>query len=176
MNNQPPNPKRTLKVQRGRRLYMALAGLGAAALVSGAALSTASAHGHRGKRGGHGMMRVLKHADLTDAQQAKLKTIHEKYKPLFKAERQDSKGTRKGLHALLTSDNPSAAQAEKLRKEFLEHQEQRSAVMRDMMLDVAKVLTPAQRKKLAQKMEERRKKWEAKRSEREAKREAKRGI
>lgn len=172
MDTTAPNPTETKKIQRGRRLYMALAGLGAAALVSSATLSTALAHGHGAKRHGrgHGVMRVLKHAELTDAQEAKIKAIHEKYKPLLKGNRKDRKKMGKGLHSLLTAEKVSAAEAEKLRQEFLDHQEQRSAVMRDMMLDVAKVLTPAQRKKLAQKMEERRKKWEAKRGDREANR------
>ncbi len=166
MKTTPLNPTTQARtLQRGRRLYMALAGLGAVALISASALSTALAHGHRGHRGGpggHKMMRVLKHVDLTEAQEAKIKAIHEKYKPLLQAQRKEAKGTRKGFVALLTSEKVSEAQAEKLRKEFLEHQAQRSAVMKDLMLDVAKVLTPAQRKKLAQKFEERRKRWEAK--------------
>lgn len=167
MKRTPLNPTHTRKIQRGRRLYLALAGLGAAALVTVSALSTASAHGHGGKRG-HKVMRVLKHADLSEAQETKIKAIHEKYKPVLKAQRKDGKRGRKGLHVLLTADNVSETQAEKLRQEYLEQADQRTAVMKDMMLEIAKVLTPAQRKKLAQKMEARRQKWEKKRAERRA--------
>ena len=159
MKTTPLNQTQTRKIARSRRLTMALAGLGAAALVTVSSLSAASAHGHRGKRG-HKVMRLLKHADLTDAQEAKIKAIHEKYKPVLKAQRKDGKGMRRGFHALLTSGKVSEAQAEKLRQEFVEQAEQRSVVMKDMMLEVARVLTPAQRKKLAQKMKERHQKWE----------------
>ena len=140
---------------RGRRVYMALAGLGAAALVGGTMVSTASAHGHRGFGKGRGMMKILRHADLTEEQRSKIKSIHQKYRPLLKAERAESKGTRKRFHSLLTAENVDPAKAEVLRKEFVDRVEQRSAIKRDLMLEVANVLTPAQRRKLAKAMKER---------------------
>ena len=156
-STQPQAPNRTSSPGFGRRkkLHLVLAALGAAALVGGTVVSTASAHGGRGFGKGRGIAKMLRHADLTEAQETKVKAIHEKYKPAFEAEREDGKKTRHGFHALLTADRVDAKKAEVLRQEFLEHQNQKSAIMRDMMLELANVLTPAQRKKLAAKMKER---------------------
>ena len=120
---QAPSRKPAPGFGRRKKLHLALAALGAAALVGGTVVSTAAAHGGRGFGQGRGIVKMLKHADLTEAQETKVKAIHEKYKPALKAEREDGKKSMKGFHGLLTAERVDAKKAEALRQEFLEHQD-----------------------------------------------------
>jgi len=74
-------------------------------------------HGKRSGKGGHGMKRMIKKLDLTEAQQAELKTLREEQKAASAPLREEMKALRTEMKALDTSsadyDGQVAAIADK---------------------------------------------------------------
>lgn len=146
----------------GRRgLYLVLSALGVLGLASTLVLSSALADGRRGRGQGHHMRpvkmikRALHAVGASDAQKAQVKAIVANYRVQLKAERKERRAIKKKMMTLLTAETIDREGAEAIRQEFLRHGEMHSATMRDMMLEAAAVLTPAQRKELAAKMQAR---------------------
>lgn len=115
---------------------------------------------YSGKRGGrHGgkmMKRMIKKLDLTDAQQAQIKTLRESQKEQYKALREERKALRTEMQALDTTSADHQSQVTALadkkakldRKSFIQRSEARQ--------QFEAVLTAEQRTKLKELKEKRR--------------------
>jgi protein CpxP len=107
--------------------------------------------------------RMLKHVyveiDATDEQKQKLGPIvKQAAKDLLPLREGTHDGRRKALE-LLTQDSIDRAAIENLRAEHLQVAEQASKRIAQALADVADVLTPAQRKELASRVERHRRGW-----------------
>jgi periplasmic protein CpxP/Spy len=107
--------------------------------------------------------RLLKHAyveiDATDEQKQKLGPIvKQAAKDLLPLRERMHDGRRRAL-ALLAQDSIDRAAIENLRVEHLQLAEQASQRIAQTLADVADVLTPAQRKELATRIERHRRGW-----------------
>jgi Spy/CpxP family protein refolding chaperone len=150
--------------------WMALGVLVVAA--AGAAVS-AHAQGHGPAMAGHGpgydmmmfggppehVARAVDHMldglGATDAQRAQIRQIAQAAAADLKAQREANRGLReKGLQ-IFASPTLDTAAAEALRQQMLAQHDQASKRVLQAMLDVAKVLTPEQRAKIAERIEQR---------------------
>jgi periplasmic protein CpxP/Spy len=144
--------------QWGRRRLFKFAGIGAAIAALGTGL-VGKAHAHmRGpmdpaKMDEH-LERMLKHLyveiDATEAQQAKIGPIVKQAAKDVGPLREKFGDTRRQAVALLTADKVDRAAIEKLRTDKLQMADQVSKRIAAALSDVAEVLTPEQRKKLAE--------------------------
>ena len=136
------------------------------AVLSVLALSglTAMAQGHGGMRGGQGgpemMMggrieQVLEAVDATDAQRAQIKQIMQAARVDMKAQHQAGNKLRQQGLALFAATNIDAAAIEALRVQMQAQHEAVSKRMSVVMVEVARVLTPDQRAKFAERMKKR---------------------
>jgi Spy/CpxP family protein refolding chaperone len=164
-----------------------LSALAATVVLALAASLTQTAHaapwgGHRGPGDGpggfegpglvwaapHQIDRLLDAANASADQRSQvhqiLKTAHADLKPLHEAGR---KLHEQGL-ALLTAPTVDAAAAEALRQQLLVQHDQASKRTLQALLDVSRVLTPEQRKALADRAAKRRALFDRHRAEREA--------
>ena len=133
--------------------------------------------------GGHpmgGMMGDARHLDrllgdgqkLTEAQRAQIRDIQAKARAdLLQLHQQDRQAMHHGM-SLLTEAKPDAAAAEKARQEMLVHHDKASQRMLKAQLEIASVLTPAQRAHLATAMKARQERMKARLSERAERRAA----
>jgi protein CpxP len=117
---------------------------------------------HGGPRGGHGgpdMMMLSGHAldmvDATDAQRAQIKTIMQSAFADLKGQRDAGRKLHEQAAALFAATNIDAAAIEALRVQGQQLREQASKRMSQAMIEAARVLTPEQRTKLAEKMKAR---------------------
>jgi len=113
--------------------------------------------GHMARHGGKHAMGSTRHLDrllgdahkLTDAQRTQIRDIQAKAHADLKAlHTQDRTPMAHGL-SLLGEDKPDAAAAEKARQQMLAHHDKASQRMLQAQLDIANVLTPAQRAQIA---------------------------
>lgn len=113
--------------------------------------------GHMGRHGGKHAMGSARHLDrllgdahkLTDAQRTQIRDIQAKAHADLKAlHTQDRTPMAHGL-SLLGEAKPDAAAAEKARQQMLAHHDKASQRMLQAQLDIANVLTPAQRAQIA---------------------------
>lgn len=120
-------------------------------------------HGGMGAHQGGGMMGDARHLDrllgdahkLSDAQRTQISNIQTQARAdLMKLHDADRAGMHPGL-SLLTQAKPDAAAAEKARQDMLARHDKASQRMLKAQLDVANVLTPAQRAQLATAMKDR---------------------
>jgi periplasmic protein CpxP/Spy len=137
--------------------------------VIGTFALTAYAHDgarHGGHRGGHGMFmgpgmmgpgldRLLDSVNATDAQRSQIKQITQAAANDLKAQRESGKALHEQGMALFTQPTVDANAAEALRQQMMARHDQASRRMLQAMLDVSRVLTPAQRQQLAQQMKQR---------------------
>jgi periplasmic protein CpxP/Spy len=146
--------------QCSRRRLFKLAGIGAAFATLGAAFtSRAWAHGHgRGpmdpaKMEAH-LERMLKHLyveiDATEAQKASIGPVVKQAAKDLMPVHEQMHDTRKQAIALLTADKVDRAALEKLRADKLQAADGASRRITQALSDVAEVLTPEQRKHLAE--------------------------
>lgn len=186
-NNIPaPGTGGTSGATRGRaRKPLVIAGVVVGALLAGGIATKAFSHGHGWGHGfGHhrgGFMgaslsdpidparmderieRGMKHfaveADASPEQTKKLADIAKAAARDVLPLREKAQGVRKQLTDLLTQPTIDRAQLEKLRAEQMANAETLTKRMTQALADAGEVLTPDQRKKVADRMEERRGRW-----------------
>lgn len=168
--------------RRPTRRPLVIAGVVVGALVAGGIATKAFSHGHGwGHHRGGGFMgaslsdpidparmddridRGMKHfaveADATPEQTKKLADIAKAAARDVLPLREKAQGVRKQLTDLLTQPTIDRAQLEKLRAEQMANAETLTKRMTQALADAGEVLTPEQRKKVADRMEERRGRW-----------------
>ena len=132
-------------------------------------------HGQRGgEHMGYGMGsprmmgRMLDAVNATPEQRAQIKQITEAARADMHAQHDSGRQLHADAAALFTQPTVDARAAEALRQQMLARHDQASKRQLQMMLDISRVLTPEQRKTLADKMAQRRTMMERHRAERSA--------
>jgi periplasmic protein CpxP/Spy len=151
--------------------------------IGATAAQTASAqhHGMRGgeHRSGHGgdemgmgsprmLNRMLDAVQASADQRAQIKQITDAARADMKAQHDSGRQLRADAAALFAQPTVDARAAEALRQQMLARHDQASKRQLQMMLDISRVLTPEQRKSLADKFAQRRAMMERHRAERAA--------
>lgn len=123
--------------------------------------------GHPGPRGHHGpdfgareIKRMLDLVKATPEQRAQIKTITDTARTEMQAQREAARKLHEQGRAIFAQPNIDAAAAEALRQQMLAQHDQVSKRALQVMLDVSAVLTPEQRKTLADRLAERRSRME----------------
>jgi periplasmic protein CpxP/Spy len=121
--------------------------------------------GHGGHHGGPGMMgvpmqgrmveRMLDSVNATAEQRSQIKQITERAAADRKAQFESGRALREQGRQLFTQPVVDANAAEALRQQMLQQHDQASRRMMQTMLEVSRVLTPEQRKQLADRMAQR---------------------
>ena len=135
--------------------------------------------GHMGPHGGKHMMGSARHLDrllgdvqLTDAQRTQIRDIQAKaHADLQALHTQDRAPMAHGL-SLLSQAKPDAAAAEQARQQMLARHDKASQRMLQAQLEIANVLTPAQRAQIATTLKARQERMKAHQSERAERRAA----
>jgi protein CpxP len=144
-----------------------------AAVLSLSGLAQAQGMGGRGGMAPHGgaemmsgghMEHMLDMVDATDAQRAQIKQIMSAARQDLKSQQTGGRNLQEQRMALFTAPNIDAAAIEALRVQVSAQHEVASKRMSQAMVDAARVLTPEQRAKMAERM----KKAQARMSERRA--------
>jgi periplasmic protein CpxP/Spy len=134
------------------------------AVLGGVTLSAwAMPGGHGGHGGGHGMMmmggrgleRMLDSVNASAEQRTQIKAIAERAKADLQGQRDAGKGTRQQMMALFTQPVVDANAVEALRAQQMQRADQASRRMTQAMVEVSRVLSPEQRKQLAERMAKR---------------------
>lgn len=139
-------------------------------------------HGMAGHRGGGGpgmgmmgmegkprmMERMLDAVNATPEQRAQIKQISDAARADMQAQHEAGRKLHEQSLALFTQPTVDARAAEALRQQMLAQHDQASKRMLQAKLDVSRVLTPEQRKTLADRMVQRRSMMERHRAERDA--------
>ena len=121
----------------------------------------AQGHGpHGGGPGGPGMMgghmeQMLEAVDATDAQRAQIKQIMQAARADLKGQMDTGRKMHEQTMALYAAPNIDAAAIETLRQQAQAQHEVASKRMSQAMIEAARVLTPEQRAKFAEKMKKR---------------------
>lgn len=134
----------------------------AALAFSGVAAQAQGHGGPMGHRGGHGMSmmpmggghmeHMLDMVDASDAQRAQIKQIMDAAHADLKAQHEGSRKLHEQSMALFTAPNIDAAAIESLRQQMNAQHEAASKRMSQAMVEAARVLTPEQRAKMAERM------------------------
>jgi protein CpxP len=159
----------------------------ASLLVAGAATFAQTAwampgghegHGRQGMAGMHGkgagMMggrhieRMLDEVKATPEQRAQIKQLTDAARTDMQAQREAGRKLHEQSRSLWAQPNVDANAAEALRQQMLAQHDQASKRGLQLMLDVSRVLTPEQRKTLADRMQQRRSMMERHRHERQS--------
>ncbi|MCS6809784.1 MAG: Spy/CpxP family protein refolding chaperone [Tepidimonas sp.] len=93
--------------------------------------------------------------DLQPAQREQVQTLARAAMADLRALREEGRALREERHRLLAAPNLDEAALEALRQRELAHHDKLSARMQRFMLDVAKVLTPQQRQRWAERLQRR---------------------
>lgn len=107
-------------------------------------------HGHEGGMKGRMGMRMLDQVGATPEQKGNIVRITETLKAEMKPQREAGKAMREKMKDLLAQPTIDTAAVEALRQQMAAHHDQASKRRMQTMLEVAKVLTPEQRAKLAE--------------------------
>ena len=99
--------------------------------------------------GGRGLERMLDGVNASAEQRTQIKAIAERTRTDMQAQREAGKATRQQLVTLFAQPTVDANAAEALRAQMLQQHDQSSRRMMQAMLEVSRVLTPEQRKQLA---------------------------
>ena len=124
--------------------------------------------GMMGMMGPHMIDRMLDAVKASPEQRAQIKKITQSAQADMQVQRDASRNLREQGQALFTQPTVDARAAEALRQQMLVQHDQASKRTLQTMLDVSRVLTPEQRKTLAERMAQRRTMMERHRSERES--------
>ncbi len=106
--------------------------------------------------GGRGLDRMLDGVNASAEQRTQIKAIAERTASDLKAQREAGKGTRDQFMALFTQPTVDANAAEALRAQTMQRHDQASRRVMQAMIEISRVLTPEQRKQLAERMAQRR--------------------
>jgi Spy/CpxP family protein refolding chaperone len=128
-------------------------------------MSGGGMHGGMGMGGQH-MGRMLDAVSATPDQRSQIKTIMDAAHKDMAAMHENGRKLHEQSQSLFTQPNIDARAAETLRQQMLAQHDAASKRMLQAMLDASKVLTPEQRKTLADKMAQRRGMMERHRAER----------
>lgn len=104
--------------------------------------------------GGRHLDHLLDEVGASDAQRSQVKDIAKAAAADLKAQHEAGRKLHEQAMAVLTAPEVDAAAAEKVRQQHLAMHDQMSKRMTQAMVDIARVLTPEQRAKLAQRMKE----------------------
>lgn len=118
--------------------------------------------------GRHQMERMLDAVNATAEQRTQIQQIMKAAMDDLRSQREAGRKLHQDVQALFTQPTVDARAAEALRQQMLAQHDQASKRMLQAMLDVSRVLTPEQRKTLADKMAQRRSMMERHRAERES--------
>jgi periplasmic protein CpxP/Spy len=137
--------------------------LGTAALSVWAGPGRMGGHGGPGFDGGQGMgmmqgrmgERMLDSVNATAEQRAQIKQIFERNATERQAQRESHRALREQGMKLFSQPTVDATAAEALRQQMLQQHDQASRRMMQSMLEVSRVLTPEQRKLMADRMAQR---------------------
>jgi periplasmic protein CpxP/Spy len=99
--------------------------------------------------GGRGLERMLDGVNASAEQRTQIKAIAERTMTDMKAQREAGKGTREQMIKLFAQPTVDANAVEALRAQMLQQHDQSSRRMTQAMIEVSRVLTPEQRKQLA---------------------------
>jgi periplasmic protein CpxP/Spy len=110
--------------------------------------------------------RLYESVGVTAEQRAQIRQIMDAARTDLQAQREAGRQLRDQARALFVQPTVDANQAEALRQQMLARHDQASRRMLQAMLDVSAVLTPDQRKAIAERMSERRERMERRRAER----------
>lgn len=99
--------------------------------------------------GGRGLERMLDGVNASAEQRTQIKAIAERTRTDMQAQREAGKATRQQMLTLFAQPTVDANAAEALRAQMLQQHDQSSRRMMQAMLEVSRVLTPEQRKQLA---------------------------
>jgi protein CpxP len=121
--------------------------------------------GHRGMHGdgpgmgmmsGRGLDRMLDSVNASAEQRTQVKQIAERAMADLKAQREASRGSRERMMQLFTAPVVDANAVEAQRQQNLQQHDQASRRITQAMVEVSRVLTPEQRKQLAERAGKRR--------------------
>ena len=119
--------------------------------------------GHGMHGGGMGMMMngrgldmMLDSVNASTEQRSQIKAIAERAKSDMKTQHEAGRGTHEQMMKLFTQPVVDANAAEALRQQSMQQHDQASRRMMQAMLEISRVLTPDQRKQLAERMAKRR--------------------
>jgi Spy/CpxP family protein refolding chaperone len=166
----PPARRPAFLARFAAAVAAAAVSLSAAAMPEGpAAAQGADRQGlHAGRHGalGEGMAmpfghprragRLLDAIDATPEQRTQIRTLLDAAQRDLQAEQEAGRGLRQQAMALFAQPAVDARAAEALRQQMLGHHDSASKRMTQLMLDVSRVLSPAQRQQLAERMAQRR--------------------
>lgn len=147
-----------------------------AAFMDGGMRGAAGGHGMRvghGGHGGHGMhgRMIERMLDLVNAsadQRSRIKSILETAHKDLKTQREAARPLHEQMRSVFTQPNIDARAAETLRAQMSAQRDAASKRMLQARLEVANVLTPEQRKLVAERLAQRRAMMERHRSERQS--------
>ena len=168
--------RNTPQPKRAWRVLLATVAVAAAAALSQTAWALPGGHGGPGGGGmGMGMMMDARHAErLLDSvnaspdQRSQIKALVDAARADLRAQREAGRKLHEQVQALWAQPTVDARAAEALRQQMLAHHDQASKRMTQLMLDVSRVLTPEQRKQIAERLQQRRAMMERHRGERES--------
>lgn len=154
-------------MNNAKRITLATLAGGAAAALSWGAFAHGGGHGRRGGFGGpmseERIEKMVKHfgveVNATPEQQDKLAAIAKQAAKDLEPLRGQAMDARKQAMELLSQPNVDRAALEKLRISKLQHADAMSRRVTQALGDAAEVLTPEQRKKLAEHIASRRGRW-----------------
>lgn len=179
------SPVFTTRPSRARAVKGALFGLvlGLAAAASVPAVAAGFGHGHHGHHGGMmggpgGYMADPQHVDrmvehmlrdlnASEQQRSQIRQIAQSAATELKAGRDAGRKLHEQMRGLFTQPNVDAAAIESLRQQSIAQMDANSRRMTQAMVDIARVLTPEQRAKLAERMAERQRRVEQRMQERQ---------
>jgi Spy/CpxP family protein refolding chaperone len=105
---------------------------------------------------GRGIERMLDGVNATAEQRAQINKIAESARADMLAQREAHRGLRDQMAKLFAAPNVDASAVEALRQQMLQQHDAQSRRMTQAMVDASRVLTPEQRKQLADRMAQRR--------------------
>jgi Spy/CpxP family protein refolding chaperone len=124
--------------------------------------------GAHGPFGGHMLERGLDAVNATPEQRTRIRDIMQAAAADMRQQREASRGLREQAMALFAQPTVDAGAVETLRQQMVQQHDQSSRRWTQALLDASAVLTPEQRKQLAERMQQRREMGERHRRERRA--------
>jgi Spy/CpxP family protein refolding chaperone len=124
--------------------------------------------GGMGMMQGRGLERMLDSVNATAEQRSQIKAIAERARTDMQAQHEAGKGAREQMAKLFAQPTVDANAVEALRAQQMQRHDQASRRMTQAMVEASRVLTPEQRKQIAERMGQRRAMMERHMNERRA--------